>query len=127
MKRAYKLHIDISHWITHETQQRNGKFKKLEKLNVSNSEWRQIDFIIKLLEPFKTWIKSLDKTQGLIIYKAFVVYNLLFNHLESLRTQKRPDLNFAIKAAIEKLSKYYSKTIGKDRIIYNISAVINLI
>lgn len=85
---------------------------KLEK-----EEWRQIDYLLCITEPFFTFTTTLSKSKDITIHLIFGIYNKLFTHIEASEAQlqrkrvpwKRTMLN-ALCAAREKLSQYYTAT-----------------
>jgi hypothetical protein len=77
MKRIYQLCNDICAWIDQKSDQNSKLNKKLEVLCVFEQEWWQIKYIIKLLELFKKYIKTMSWTQNSTIHKTFLVYSNL--------------------------------------------------
>ena len=45
-------------------------------------EWRQIEYIMEVLQPIRLWTLSMSKTRGVTIYRVFQVYQDIFDHLE---------------------------------------------
>lgn len=101
------------------------------ELQPSREEWRQIDYLLSITQPFFTFTTSLSKTKEVTIHSVFAIYNNLFAHLEKSRAQlarkkvgwKRVMLS-ALQAAGLKLSEYYRMTdeIGND--LYAIGTIL---
>jgi len=133
MERAYQLCDDIRAWIDQESGQNSRSNRKLEALRVFEQEWRQVEYMIKLLEPFKEYTEAMGRTQGPTIHKAFLVYSNLFDHLEDQDNMKELDsvlkwtgeLETAVENALIKMRKYYARTEGEGGLLYNIATVLN--
>ncbi|KAI9037296.1 uncharacterized protein KD926_000658 [Aspergillus affinis] len=101
------------------------------ELQPSQEEWRQIDYLLSITQPFFTFTTSLSKTKEVTIYSVFAIYNNLFTHLEKSKAQlarkkvgwKKVMLS-ALRAAKLKLSEYYRMTdeIGND--LYAIGTIL---
>ena len=77
-----------------------------QELQPSHDEWRQIDYLLSITQPFFTFTTSLSKTKEITIHSVFAIYNTLFSHLEKSRaqlTRKMVDWLSAIHAARLKL------------------------
>jgi hypothetical protein len=55
------------------------------ELQPSQEEWRQIDYLLSITQPFFTFTTSLSKTKEVTIHSVFAIYNKLFTHLEKSR------------------------------------------
>ncbi|KGO69277.1 HAT dimerization [Penicillium italicum] len=77
--------------------------------------WRQIDYLLHILQPFFTYTTLVCQTNDSSIHLIFSIYNKLFDHLERSMHQlrrkrvawKQPMLS-SLEAAKDKLSKYYN-------------------
>ncbi|KAF9882848.1 hypothetical protein FE257_004960 [Aspergillus nanangensis] len=57
------------------------------ELQPSQEEWRQIDYLLSITQPFFTFTTSLSKTKEVTIHSVFAIYNNLFAHLDRSRAQ----------------------------------------
>ncbi|KAJ6001218.1 hypothetical protein N7481_001627 [Penicillium waksmanii] len=102
-----------------------------QELRPSQDEWRQIDYLLSITQPFFTFTTSLSKTKEITIHSVFAIYNTLFSHLEKSRAQlarkmvdwKKVMLS-AIHAARLKLSEYYKLINGIDSDLYAIGTIL---
>jgi hypothetical protein len=88
-----------------------------QDLALSQDEWRQIEYLLWITEPFFKFTTALSKTKDVTVHLIFGVYNKLFDHLEkSTRQLQRKKVPWkkvmltALGAAQHKLSSYYSQT-----------------
>ena len=88
-----------------------------QDLALSQDEWRQIEYLLWITEPFFNFTAALSKTKDVTVHLIFGIYNKLFNHLEkSTRQLQRKKVPWkkvmltALGAATDKLSYYYSRT-----------------
>lgn len=87
------------------------------ELVLDDEEWRQIDYLLWITQPFFEFTIELSKTKDATTHHVFKIYNKLFEHLEQSTTQlqkkkvawKRKML-YALEAAQQKLRDYYSET-----------------
>jgi hypothetical protein len=86
-------------------------------LMLDTDEWRQIDYLLCITQPFFDFTLELSKTKDATTHHVFKIYNKLFEHLEQsmsqLRQKKVPwkkKMLQALQAAQAKLSDYYSRT-----------------
>jgi len=87
------------------------------QFKINTEEWRQIDYLLCLTQPFYKWTTGLSKIKDVTVHNVFRVYNKLFDHLEaSIRQLERKKVPWkqamlrALCAGKEKLSVYYHKT-----------------
>lgn len=59
------------------------------EFSLNAEEWRQIDYLIRITQPFHKWTTSLSKVKDVTLHNIFRVYNMLFDHLESSMRQLR--------------------------------------
>jgi len=45
-------------------------------------EWRQIEYILEVLQPIRFWTLWMSKTRGVTIHRLFQVYQDILHHLE---------------------------------------------
>jgi len=45
-------------------------------------EWRQIEYILEVLQPIRIWTLSMSKTRCVTIHQVFQVFQDIFDHLE---------------------------------------------
>jgi hypothetical protein len=86
-------------------------------LMLDADEWRQIDYLLWITQPFFDFTLELSKTKDVTTHHVFKIYNKLFEHLEQsmsqLQRKKVPwkkRMLQALQAAQVKLSNYYSQT-----------------
>lgn len=84
---------------------------------LNTDEWRQIDYLLWITQPFFDFTLELSKTKDATTHYVFKIYNKLFEHLEysmgQLRRKRVPwkrTMLQALQAAQAKLSEYYSQT-----------------
>lgn len=98
---------------------------------LNNDEWRQVDYLLFLTQPFFDFTVELSKTRDATTHHVFLIYNKLFEHLEQSITQltrkktgwKRQMLQ-ALQAAQKKLDTYYSETDNVRGHLYAISTML---
>ncbi|KAI3286490.1 hypothetical protein DTO002I6_8161 [Penicillium roqueforti] len=102
-----------------------------QELQPSLDEWRQIDYLLSITQPFFTFTTSLSKTKEITIHSVFAIYNTLFSHLEKSRAQLarkmvhwKKVMLCAIHAATLKLSEYYKLTNDIDGDLYAIGTIL---
>ncbi|KAJ5318395.1 hypothetical protein N7476_004815 [Penicillium atrosanguineum] len=86
-------------------------------LMLDADEWRQIDYLLWITQPFFDFTLELSKTKDATTHHVFKIYNKLFEHLERsmghLERKKVPwkkTMRKALDAAREKLASYYKQT-----------------
>jgi hypothetical protein len=87
------------------------------QFKLNSEEWRQIDYLLQITQPFYKWTTGLSKIKDVTIYNVFKVYNVLFDHFEkSIYQLRRKRVAWkqvmlqALYTGKEKLSVYYNKT-----------------
>ena len=100
-------------------------------LQPSQEEWRQIDYLLAITQPFFTFTTTLSKTKDITVYTIFGIYNKLFSYLErSMAQLARKKVSWktlilsALKQAKLKLSEYYSMTDNIPDDLYAISTIL---
>ncbi|KAF7137017.1 hypothetical protein CNMCM5793_006821 [Aspergillus hiratsukae] len=88
-----------------------------EDLLLNNEEWRQVDYLLCITEPFFDYTTQLSKTRDITAHYVFKIYNKLFEHLEqSMKQLRRKRIPWkkhmldALEAGRLKLDEYYSQT-----------------
>jgi hypothetical protein len=98
---------------------------EVEYLQLSFTEWSQIEYLIDLTKMFCVFIKLIEQSKQSIIHHVFDIYNKLFDHLEQARARlsrkrmlwKRA-LMLDIETADNKLRQYYVRTQKSLRHLY---------
>ncbi|KAG2000826.1 hypothetical protein GB937_010790 [Aspergillus fischeri] len=100
-------------------------------LQLSQEEWRQIDYLLAITQPFFMFTTTLSKTKDITVHTIFGIYNKLFSHLErSMAQLARKKVNWkavmlsALKQAKLKLSEYYSMTNDIHDDLYAIGTIL---
>ena len=80
-------------------------------------EWKQVEYILQVLEPIRFCTLWMSKTRGPTIHRVFQVYDTIFDHLdnqitnlEKKRMRWKVDIREALEKARAKAAKYYGKT-----------------
>jgi hypothetical protein len=61
---------------------------------LDDEEWRQVDYLLLLTEPFFDFTLELSKTKDVTVHYVFKIYNKLFEHLEKSIFQLRQKRSF---------------------------------
>lgn len=84
-------------------------------LVLNGEEWRQIDYLLLITQPFFDFTTELSRTKDATTHHVYKIYNKIFGHLEQsisqLQQKKitwKKNMLQALQAAQEKLRKYYS-------------------
>lgn len=102
------------------------------QFKLDQEEWRQVEYLLLITKPFFDFTNVLSKTRDVTVHHVFSIYNRLFTHLEDAEKKlKRKAVPWkkrmlqALRAAKEKLSKYYSATDNEPYgIIYAIATIL---
>jgi len=80
-------------------------------------EWKQVEYILQVLEPIRFCTLWMSKTRGPTIHRVFQVYDTIFDHLdnqitalEKKRIRWKVEIREALEKARAKAAKYYGKT-----------------
>ena len=99
----------------------------MRDLTLSEDEWRQIEYLLWITQPFFKFTTVLCKSKDTTIHIVFEIYNNLFEYLEkSTRQLQRKKVLWkqgmlkALGTARDKLAEYYSKT---DEVYGNLFAI----
>jgi hypothetical protein len=102
-----------------------------EEMLLNNEEWRQVDYLLCITEPFFDYTTQLSKTRDVTAHYIFKIYNKLFEHLEQSMKQLRrkrvlwkQEMLHALEAGRVKLDEYYSQTSGIQGHLYAISTML---
>lgn len=102
-----------------------------EEMLLYEEEWRQVDYLLCITEPFFDYTTQLSKTRDVTAHYVFKIYNKLFEHLEQsmkqLRRKRVPwkkQMLHALEASRLKLDEYYSQTDNIRGHIYAISTML---
>jgi hypothetical protein len=99
-------------------------------LRLSEEEWRQVDYLLSITQPFWAFTNEVSKSRDITIHTVFGIYNALFAHLEKSKRQLvrkkvlwKTIMLRALEYARKKLSQYYSATdeVGDD--LYAIATI----
>jgi hypothetical protein len=103
-----------------------------EHFALSQEQWRQVDYLLYILQPFHRFTTLLSKTKDVTIHRVFKIYNKLFDHLEkSIRQLRRKRVAWkqvmlaSLEAAQSKLSTYYKDTDKIDGHLYAIGTILS--
>ena len=95
-------------------------------------EWKQVEYILEVLEPIRLCTLWMSRTRAPTIHKVFVVYDCIFDHLdnqisilENKRMRWKVDIREALGKARQKANKYYSKTENPRGLLLALGACLN--
>lgn len=102
-----------------------------EEMLLQDEEWRQVDYLLCITEPFFDYTTQLSKTRDVTAHYVFKIYNKLFEHLErsmkQLQRKRAPwkqQMLHALEAGRTKLDEYYSQTDNIRGHIYAVSTML---
>ena len=129
--RAMCLRIPLQNWLDEEISMDPG----LERLALSNMDWKKLKYLIILLRPFAEYTSLIRNTRDATINHTWNIYNALFDHLDmiwdrfSSKDQEKTlwisEFITAINAGTGKLKEYYSKTGGPVEMQYALAAMLD--
>jgi hypothetical protein len=129
--RAMRLRIPFRNWLNEEILVDPG----LERLALSNIDWKKLKYLIILLCPFAEYTSLIGNTRDATINHTWNIYNALFDHLDTIRYKfNHKDLEktlwisefiTAVNTGREKLQEYYSKTGGPVETQYALAAMLD--
>jgi len=95
-------------------------------------EWRQIEYILEILQPIRFWTLWMSKRRSVTIYRVFQVYQDIFDHLEMQisklerkRMQWKVDIRERLLKAKSKAASYYGKTESPRGLLFSIGTCLN--
>lgn len=101
------------------------------QFRLNDDEWRQIDYLLCLTQPFFEYTTALSQTKDVTVHNIFDIYNELFDHLElSIDRLKRKKVPWkkaifrALEAGKIKLGQYYSKTTKVHGNLYGVGTIL---
>jgi hypothetical protein len=101
------------------------------RFKLNGQEWRQIDYLLCLTQPFYKLATGLSKIRDVTIHNVFSVCNKLFEHLEkSIRQLERKKVGWemmmhqAPHTGYKKLSFYYKQTQDAHGHLYAIGTIL---
>lgn len=80
LRRAKRLRQEITEFC--------GTYNRSD-LMLDADEWRQIDYLLLITQPFYDFTRELSKTTDATTYLIFMVYNELFKHIKQSINQLR--------------------------------------
>ncbi|CAP94930.1 hypothetical protein N7489_004599 [Penicillium chrysogenum] len=99
---------------------------------LNQEEWRQIEYLLWITQPFFKFTTLLSKTKDVSIHLIFSIYNKLFAHLEKSKSAlKRKKVAWkqlmlsSLEAAEKKLSHYYNQTDDINNNLYAIGTILS--
>ncbi|CRL30059.1 unnamed protein product [Penicillium camemberti] len=99
---------------------------------LNQEEWRQIEYLLWITQPFFKFTTLLSKTKDVSIHLIFSIYNKLFAHLEKSKSAlKRKKVAWkqlmlsSLEAAEKKLSHYYNQTDEINNNLYAIGTILS--
>ena len=135
---AYLRKGIISRWLQQEIQDSSTKpdlKDKLRKLILSEQEWYHVRMIASILKPLAGLTDLLSRSREPLIHRFFIFYNKILDGLENNLAKYQEissddprfcaDIVPAIKAMIEKLEQYYSRTDGPAGLLYNLATILD--
>jgi hypothetical protein len=95
-------------------------------------EWKQVEYILEVLQPIRFWTLWMSKTRGVTIHRVFQVYQDIFDHLETQiaklerkRMQWKVDIREGLLRAKLKAAVYYGKTENPRGLLFGVGACLN--
>ena len=79
--RAMRLRIPLRNWLDEQVLQEPD----LERLALSNMDWKKLKYLIILLRPFAEYTSLIGNTRDATINHTWNIYNALFDHLDMIR------------------------------------------
>jgi len=96
-------------------------------------DWRQIEYILKVLQPIQFWTLWMSKTRGVTIYRLFQVYQDIIDYLEMQICklewkwmQWKVDIREGRVKAKLKAASYYGKRESPRGLLFSIGTCLNL-
>jgi len=109
LERSVRLRAFIKDW--YQT------YAEFPPLWSTPEEWRQIEYILEVLQPIRFWTLRMSKTRGVTIHGVFQLYQDIFANLEMQisqierkRMQWKVDIREGLVTAKLKAASYYGKT-----------------
>lgn len=101
-------------------------------LELSKTEWAQLNYLIDISRPFALCTSLIGQTKGPSIYLVYGFYNTIFDliddskrKLKKKRVAWKKTILVALKAAEDKLLKYYEKTKSHIGDLYGMAVLLH--
>jgi hypothetical protein len=108
------------------------QFTSTELESLTDAEWRQVDYLTELLQPFAKYTAAIGATNGPTVHQVLDVYNDLFDHFDEQeaklvrkRVPWKVSMCTGLSEAKKKLSEYYSQTQGQIGHQYAIASILS--
>jgi len=95
-------------------------------------QWRQIEYILEVLQPIRFWTLWMSKTRGVTNHRVFQVYQDILDHLEMQisklerkRMQSKVYIREGLVKAKLKATSSYSKTESPRGLLFGIGTCLN--
>ncbi len=126
--RALRLQVFIKSYIsTHKNENTT-----LQTLSLNNEEWTHVQYLVELLKSFAIFIDLLEHNYELSINAIYVVYDVLFSHIEdhmtALKRKQRSWKHSLLKVLMQawiKLFEYYADVSHDQKLMYNLENIID--
>jgi len=110
LEHAYRIREFTREWL------QNPNYAQYPQLFTTQDEWTIVKYVMEVLRPFLYWTLWMLQRHTVTLHHVISVYNDMFNHMDGVmramakkKTQCKEDLFFAVKLALQKLSKYYAE------------------
>ena len=124
LERSVRLREFIKDWLQ--------TYPEFSPLWPTPEEWKQVEYILEVLQPIRFWTLWMSKTRGVTIHRVFQVYQDIFDHLEMQiaklerkRMQWKVDIREGLLKAKLKAAVYYGKTDSPRGLLFGIGTCLN--
>ncbi len=124
--RALRLRSAIDHFVY------NWSKDNISGLTLSETEWKQLGYLVELTFPFYSFTMDLEHGGGPSVHKVFDIYNALYDHLDDSKTRLRrkrtpwkSQVCGALDAALAKHLEYYNRTYRTEGYVYAIASILD--
>jgi len=124
--------LERSVWLQEFTKDWLQTYAEFTPLWSTPEEWRQIEYILEVLQPIRFWTLWMSKTRGITIHRVFQVYQDIFDHLEmqifkleQKRMQWKVDIRESLVKAKLQAASYYGKTESSRGLLFGIGTCLN--
>jgi hypothetical protein len=126
VKTAWELKKTIRRWLIAYGQERFGN------LSIQDSEWKKIEDILRILEPFAILTSLIGTTLQVSVHSVFRSFNWLFDRigditgeLEAKKGEATIELLEALNVAKKRLQIYYGKNSGIYGRFFNLATILD--
>jgi hypothetical protein len=126
VKTAWELKKPIRRWLIAYGQERFGN------LSIQESEWKKIEDILRILEPFAILTSLIGTTLQVSVHSVFRSFNWLFDRigditgeLEAKKGGATIELLEALNIAKKRLQIYYGKNSGIYGRFFNLATILD--